>query len=190
MQSKSTKSFFYNPWTILVAGLIGTPTVDYLTGANILPTIWNWLIGLNEYTKLFLNTKYEWPLYNFILFFLLLLTLALFIYSMIRHGSSIVQYGTSKTKAMQPNTPEWIKYTEESFNEVIYRWEFAHYNQKWHIINIVPFCQYCDCQIIQGDCPSCGTSFDYKLKEDPKLIALIQQRIRNNSYKRNPNKAA
>lgn len=169
MKLKKTLS---NPWTIAIVApvitLILLKAVDLLTGTTILQ--WSLTLLGNIFSSIykFLTAKYEWRLYQLVLLFISVPALGIFILWII----------SKFQEAKEELKPEWFNYTQDNFNNVIYKWEWIKgYDGKYQIAQISPHCSNCECHLIHDKCPNCNSRYYNNIKENYEVEALILHRV-------------
>jgi hypothetical protein len=107
-----------------------------------------------------------------------------------RFGSSLLP---RKEETQEPKLPTVWDYTEDYLFGVVWRWTYDSHNQ---IINLSPYCQVCDTQLVYWEsfgrqvhfeCEQCGVvRYDQEgSKEDAlgRVTRQIARKIRNNEWK-------
>ena len=92
-------------------------------------------------------------------------------------------YFSLKNNSVQENfTPAFIKYTEDKFKVLYYRWDWIKGSDgKYRVSNIIPMCPACKCSIVYEHCPNCNESYSGDILDDAEVEALIHHNIDKNS---------
>lgn len=177
MPTKKRNKFLSNPWSIgigsSVLAVLIIRVIDFLTGTMILPTIWKWIGIIMMGIFNFLNHEFKWRLYWLILLFLSGPVIGVFILWII----SKIQKGKEEL------LPDWLKYKKDIFDGVIYKWDYEkRYDGKYAIKRIIAYCPKCECQLVNGECPNCKSSYRNQLKPNYVLEPLIIHRLDKKEY--------
>lgn len=70
------------------------------------------------------------------------------------------------------NTPPYLGYTEDAFQNIYYRWEYNFVGGKYHIGSIQAYCPTCKCRIVHRECQACKTVF-INMKDKKQTEAII-----------------
>lgn len=174
------KKVLMNSWTISIIGplipIILLKTVDFVTGRETTNWFMNAILSVFISIFNFFIAKYEWKLYQLILLFI----------SAPAFGMFILWIITKFRKVKEELQPEWFSYTRDTFNNVVYKWEWwESSNGKYQVSQISQYCSKCECHLIHGKCPNCNSSFYNNVKPDYEVEALIIHRVdmmeKNNS---------
>jgi len=165
MTTKNKYKFLYNPWIIAIGSVLIIRLIDFRTGSNI----WEWLKNILVRVHVFFSQKFEWTLYGLILLFI--------------SGSAIVILIIwiifKFQKAREESLPDWLKYKKDTFDGIVYKWEYEKgYEGKYNIENVIPFCPNCGCQLIDAECPNCKKLYYGQIKSDYIIKPLIIHRIK------------
>lgn len=165
------KNFLTNPWTIAAVAPIITlfllKIVDSVTGSEILSWCLNFLVTIFSSIYNFLVAEYKWKFYQLVLLFISAPAIGLFILWVL-----------SKIRELKEELqPEWLSYTKDNFDNVIYKWEWwKGRNEKYQVSQISQHCSKCECHLINGKCPNCNSTFYRYVKPDYEVEALILHR--------------
>lgn len=185
------RAFLSNQWTIGIAtGFISSLIFYYVLrladsnkGSSIINTIWGYICFIpNLFTA-----RYNLPLFALILLFLS--GIAIFF---------LITWIIISKKTIENNSPDWLPYTEDTFDGIIYRWEYGlNRNNKYEILKIQPHCPKCKCSILVNKCPNCKQIYDSgflhlannrnmpKIKSSEEIETLIKYKINEGKYKNN-----
>ena len=164
MTTKNKYKFLYNPWIIAIGSILLIRLIDFATGSNI----WEWLTNILVRVHVFFSQKFEWTLYGLILLFI----------SGPVIGILILWIISKFQNAQEGSSPDWLKYKRDTFDGIVYKWEYAKgYEGKYGIENIIPYCPNCGCQLIHEECPNCKNLYHRQTKSDVELKPLIIHRI-------------
>jgi hypothetical protein len=167
------KKTIMNPWTITVIAplitIILLKIVDKVAGTEILFWCWNVIISVFSSIYNYLITKYEWRLYQLILLFVSAPVIGLFVLWVISKFQEV----------KEELEPEWFSYTQDTFDNVVYKWEWwKNNNGKYQISHILKYCSKCECHLISERCPNCRSIYYGEVKPDSEVEALILHRVR------------
>ena len=159
------KSLLNNGWTIGIGTFIlGSIILDSLTKKNILGKIWKVIVSIID-------------------FFLLKFEVSLWVLIIIPFAGIgilfLIAWIVSAIKQENSSKPAFFDYTEDTFDGVLYRWEYQKYSGKYDIPNILPFCPKCRCRLVYGKCPNCNVIYSHRIKEHSEIYALITHKIEN-----------
>lgn len=165
MTTKKKYNLLFNPWIITIGSVLIIRLIDFLTGSNI----WEWLKAILVGIHVFFSQKYEWTSYGLILLFISGPAIGILIFWIIEKFQN----------AKEDSLPDWLKYTRDTFDGIVYEWEYDEsYEGKYNIKNIIPYCPNCECQLIDEDCPNCKKSYYRKIKSNHELVVLIRHSIK------------
>jgi len=165
MTTKKKYNLLFNPWIITIGSVLIIRLIDFLTGSNI----WEWLKAILVGIHVFFSQKFEWTPYGLILLFISGPAIGILFFWIIAKFQN----------AKEDSLPDWLKYTRDTFDGIVYKWEYVKdYEGKYDIENIIPYCPNCECQLIGEDCPNCKNSYYRKIKSNHKLEVLIRHRIK------------
>ena len=166
------KKFVKNPWVIgigaTISGSLIIQLVGWITGTELLKLPLIWFIDILKDIHNFLNDDYILSLYMLIF---------IFIFGFVTCG--IIFLLLIRIKILKHETlPEWLKYKEDKFKRVLYKWEFEKdYDGNYIVTNIRPYCPKCKCLIVANYCPKCDEDFFHKLISITEVMALIYHKI-------------
>ena len=117
--------------------------------------------------------KFELPLWFLVLFSLLSMGFIILIFWI----AAKFQNNGSNTTMQEPS---FLNYKEDIFRGVLYRWEYQlNFSKKYEVANISIFCPDCKCLIVNGSCPVCSSTYQYMIKPQEEIVALILHTIEN-----------
>jgi len=163
-----------NPWTIAITAplitIIFLKIVDIVAGTKILFWCLNVIKSVFSSIYIFLIAKYEWSLYQLILLFISAPVFGLIVLWV------ILKFREIKEKSK----PGWFSYTQDTFDNVVYKWEWCKANNgKYQIMHIMKHCSKCECQLIDDRCPNCKTTYYGEVKPNYEVEALILHRAKD-----------
>ncbi len=169
------KKILYNPWLIgtgsTILATIGIRLIDYFIGTTISASILNFIKNIFLSIGEFFTMKFEVSLWFLIILPLIgagLITLIFWIISLLQDNK---ETGSNQQES-------FLKYREDVFGEVLYRWEYyKHHSGKYEISNISLYCPRCKCSIVHDRCPVCNVYLGNKIKSDYEIDALIRHKI-------------
>ena len=161
MATKKKNAILFNPWLIgigsSVFGVLLLRLIDFLTGSKILSSIWKFIKSIIVYFVRFFNQEFQWKLYGLIFLFL----------SGPLIGICILWIISKIKDANKETLPDWIDYTKDTFDNIIYKWIYRkQYDGSYMIDNITAYCPKCECQLINEKCPNCKSVFFGESKHD------------------------
>jgi len=124
--------------------------IDWFIEKDIFVIIWNYIkaIVLSVYT--FFTTYYQVQLW----FLILLPLIGAGILFIINYYINKKPESGIKEPAASP--PAFLKYTEDIFENVLFRWRWGSIKSgTYYIDNIIEFCKECKCKIVDLNCPVC-----------------------------------
>jgi hypothetical protein len=166
---KKKNSIFSNNWFIgIVTGLI-VLLVDRIFGiihwTKIFDWSWNLLFGEIK-TNLFV-------LLLIFLFGIFLRRISNSIKNMFKDDSPTSIQTTTLT-----DEPGFLKYTEDTFNNMLYRWTWVGNNSGQNVVrNIWAFCPKCKCRLVGDSCPNCNESYYGLIQSTAQVEALIHHKL-------------
>lgn len=175
------KKVMMNSWTISIIAplipLVLMKTVDLVAGTEILLWSFNAIASIVVPIYNFLIAKYEWRLYQLILLFI----------SAPIIGMLILWIISKFQKVEEELQPEWFRYTKDTFNNVVYKWEWWRgADGKYQVSQISQHCSKCECHLINSKCPNCNSYFYRDVKPDNEIEVLILHRAdimeKNNAH--------
>lgn len=156
-----------------ILAVLGIRLIDYLSGTRILLSIWEGVAWFFKLIGNFFAIRFDVPLWFLILLPIIVVGLIVFVLWII---SLFQENNTNNVSHQAP----FLNYTEDTFGELLYRWEYVKdYSGKYNIINVSKYCPACKCSIVYDSCPVCRKNYYNKGKSESELNALIRHRIEN-----------
>lgn len=157
---------------VVMMGMIASYTKDIKTNEAL-----RWLSFKDIFGHLkTINTfKVNMPIWG-----LLILSLAIvffiFKYFQLLNNRIKITDATS-TRILQEKSPEFLEYTDDTFGELFYRWEWGKYDNKYKPYRIKSFCpKDKNCQLLDGRCSVCGKVYLSRYTNE-RIRVLINNNI-------------
>ena len=174
-------SWHNNIWLVTGVCAIGGTTVgtliyDRVKDKPILTTILNWLGTIWGWVKSFLNFELKvWWL------IVAILAIALVI---------IIAIAYSDKPVGKSGLPAFTSYKKDRFLRWTWRWDWALGKNGWDIINLTPFCNVCDTQLVNRSnyleqiivCPRCNKTIQDYAEGSIEIETLIRDNVRKEHY--------
>jgi hypothetical protein len=172
--NKNLSKFLKNPWTIGVGTTIISvfvlKIIDKIAGTSSIKYLY---IFFNQ-TISFFKTEYSFPLW-----LLILLSFSVFLFFIGYYYLKSVFINNNESGI---NEPDFINYTSENFNGVVYKWRYIkNYENKFSAVDYMAYCPKDNCVLINDTCPICEKYYSH-VKDNIELQVLIGHRIENNLY--------
>lgn len=171
-KKKNIKTWIISTGSGILA-VLGIRLLDFIVGTKILSSIWKGIAWIFNGIGGFFNHKFEVSLWFLILLPIVVIGLLLLILWII---SKLQNENSDNTPPQIP----FLKYTQDIFNGIMYRWEYEkNYSGKYSIENISMYCPKCKCLIVYNSCPVCRKYYGNFRKDGAEIDALIRHRIEN-----------
>ncbi|MCX6745651.1 MAG: hypothetical protein NTX00_01370 [Candidatus Parcubacteria bacterium] len=171
---KIVKSIFSSKWfygiSITFLGVILTAIFSYNLLISVLSYLKNILINIFGFVLLVLNFGIKvWIIFLVLMSFCILFEIFSFIWQ----------------------KPDWLKYNKDILKKWIWRWNYIKFGKKYEILDMVPYCPECDCNLLNRKdfidviayCPKCLTEYEGdEIENEKEIESLILRKINKEEY--------
>jgi hypothetical protein len=165
------KGILKNP---IVATVVGTvistfilKLIDLVFGTAFLVFVWD---KVKAFFSLF-TYSFDIPVWGIILIVVLSMIFIVIL-------DAFLNPSERETEEKDIFQPIFDSYKEDTFNGILYRWDFIPlYDGKYDISRITVHCSNCKCLVHHSICPSCKTRLGGYPEEDYQVKALIAHKV-------------
>lgn len=167
---KNSEKIWQNPWVIgigtLIIGTLILNGIDWLVGTKIISSALTFL----SYIFSFIIWSFDVQLWSMVL----IVTISFLA------GSVWVKFKMGLLKNAKENKPEFLKYTSDEFDGVLYKWEYhKSFDDKYSPSDFTPYCPKDNAILHHGKCLICKRYFGHQITSDGELEKLVIYKIQN-----------
>lgn len=173
---KKKKSLLRHPLFVALIVPVLAWISDKLDFTTIYPSILDWIVKAGLWSWSIITYPVTLSAFWLLVIFIspVILIWAIAIYQSNVESKRLKNVLETPTKSKEP----YLDYKKETFDSLVYRWDYLEYGNKIQIHNIVKYCPKDDCQLVdQGTyigyyCPICRQYYRTGLSEEVAQIRI------------------